>query len=45
MSEVIYTDGSYLANNPSWHEEDSPWKARQIIRLLEANRLKTFDNL
>lgn len=40
MSEVIYRDGSYLANNPSWHEEDSPWKARQIIRLLEANRLK-----
>ena len=30
----IYKDGTYLANNPSWHEEDSPWKAKQITRML-----------
>jgi SAM-dependent methyltransferase len=29
-----YEDGQYLAANPSWHEEDSEWKAAQILRLL-----------
>lgn len=29
-----YTGASYLASNPSWHEEDSPWKAMQVARLL-----------
>ncbi|NOX59111.1 MAG: methyltransferase domain-containing protein [Planctomycetes bacterium] len=35
----IYEDGEYLENNPSWHEEDSPWKARQIIKMIEKNGL------
>jgi len=35
----IYTSGEYLAHNPTWHAEDSPWKARQIISLLRANHL------
>ncbi len=35
----IYEDGEYLENNPSWHEEDSPWKAQQIIKMVEKNRL------
>lgn len=35
----IYTDGTYLGNNPSWHQEDSSWKAKQIARILEANAL------
>ena len=35
----IYEDGTYLENNPSWHEEDSPWKAKQIIKIIEKNRL------
>ncbi len=35
----IYDDGTYLDNNPTWHEEDSPWKARQIWRLLQRNRI------
>lgn len=26
----IYLDATYLANNPTWHEEDSVWKATQI---------------
>lgn len=38
MSE-IYEDGTYLDNNPSWHEEDSPWKAIQISKMLERNGL------
>jgi len=30
----IYEDGTYLAANPTWHVEDSPWKAAQVVRLL-----------
>ena len=36
----IYEDGTYLENNPGWHEEDSPWKARQIRKIIERNLLK-----
>jgi SAM-dependent methyltransferase len=32
-----YTSGEYLANNPTWHEEDSEWKTGHIVRLLEQN--------
>ncbi|MGE5615398.1 MAG: class I SAM-dependent methyltransferase [Bacillota bacterium] len=35
--DTIYTDGTYLRNNPAWHQDDSPWKARQIAKLLERN--------
>jgi cyclopropane fatty-acyl-phospholipid synthase-like methyltransferase len=35
----IYENGTYLLNNPSWHEEDSEWKAKQIIKLLIKNKL------
>ena len=31
-SAELYTDGSYLKNNPSWGVEDSPWKAAQIAK-------------
>ena len=30
-----YESGAYLAANPDWHMEDSPWKAANIARLLE----------
>jgi cyclopropane fatty-acyl-phospholipid synthase-like methyltransferase len=33
----IYEDGTYLSNNPTWHEQDSPWKARNIDRILSKN--------
>lgn len=36
----IYTDGTYLESNPTWHEEDSPWKATQIRRMLEKRPLQ-----
>lgn len=29
-----YEQDRYLAANPSWHEEDSAWKARRIFELL-----------
>ena len=35
----IYEDGTYLDNNPAWHEEDSPWKAKQIRNIIEKNAL------
>ena len=35
----IYTDGTYLSNNPSWDKEDSPWKAKQILKILTKNKI------
>lgn len=37
MEEARYLDGSYLAHNPTWGAEDSPWKAGQIHKILERN--------
>lgn len=41
MGEKIYTEeqGQYLQNNPTWHIEDSPWKAKQIIKMITRNSL------
>jgi hypothetical protein len=36
---IIYEDGTYLANNPNWHEQDSPWKAKKIDTLLKKNNI------
>jgi SAM-dependent methyltransferase len=30
----IYGDGRYMAANPAWHSEDSPWKAGKVAALL-----------
>jgi hypothetical protein len=38
--DSIYTDGTYLRNNPSWHEDDSGWKAGHIARLLARNGIE-----
>ena len=38
-AHTIYEDGNYLAKNRSWHEKDSPWKARQILRILSKNKI------
>lgn len=35
----IYKDGTYLASNPSWHEEDSLWKAKHVAAIINRNRL------
>jgi len=40
MEHSIYTDGQYLEANPSWHVEDSPWKAKQIQKIIERNKLQ-----
>ncbi len=41
--EKIYTDekGEYLKKNPTWHIEDSPWKAQQIIKMLNRHPINT----
>jgi cyclopropane fatty-acyl-phospholipid synthase-like methyltransferase len=40
MNETdIYQDGKYLDNNPTWHEEDSPWKTEQIVKILKKNNI------
>ncbi|MCG8690978.1 MAG: class I SAM-dependent methyltransferase [Minwuiales bacterium] len=39
MSSNRYTSGEYLKSNPSWHIEDSPWKAENIRKLLDRSRL------
>ena len=40
MSAEIYTDGTYKALNPTWGQEDSPWKASQILPLLRAHGIE-----
>jgi predicted TPR repeat methyltransferase len=38
--DSIYTDGTYLRNNPDWHADDSAWKAAHVATLLEKNGVK-----
>ncbi len=33
--DTIYTNGTYLQQNPVWHQDDSAWKAGHILRILE----------
>jgi len=35
----IYEDGTYLKHNPSWHMEESPFKVRQILRMMRKQKL------
>jgi hypothetical protein len=34
-----YTDGTYLAENPGWHEYGAAWKARKVAEALERHKL------
>jgi hypothetical protein len=36
----MYDDGTYLRNHPTWHAEDSAWKARKILLMLEKHALR-----
>ena len=38
-SPNLYLDGEYLSKNPRWHVEESPWKAKQVLRMLRQNDL------
>jgi cyclopropane fatty-acyl-phospholipid synthase-like methyltransferase len=35
-----HTDGEYLRNNPTWHIEDSPWKAENVLSTLARNSIE-----
>lgn len=35
----IYNDHTYLNNNPTWGEEDAPFKTNKIIQLLNRNHI------
>ena len=35
----IYQDGTYLEKNSTWHEEDSPLKAKWINKIIKINHL------
>ena len=39
MLEDVYVNGAYLEKNPGWHIEESPWKARQVHRMLKKRNL------
>lgn len=40
MVQTIYEDGTYLASNPNWHAEDSPWKAKYVLQMMQRHHLK-----
>lgn len=35
----MYEGEQYGANNPTWHEEDAPWKADKIARMIRKHKL------
>ena len=39
MLEELYTSGTYLEKNPTWHVGESPWKAREITRMMARNKM------
>ncbi len=39
-----YNDGSYLELNKNWHEEDSSYKAKFVIKILIRNKVE-FDTV
>jgi hypothetical protein len=38
-AEELYTTGTYLEKNPAWHTEESPWKAEQVMRMLNRHKI------
>jgi len=36
----IYESKSYLNRNETWHVEDSAWKARQVLKLINVHNIK-----
>jgi SAM-dependent methyltransferase len=39
MNSTIYSDSTYLEQNRTWHEEDSPYKVNRIAQIIERNGL------
>ena len=39
MNSNIYESGVYLAKHPDWHAKDSPFKSKNIIKMIKRNNL------
>jgi len=39
LPDSMYQTGEYVEKNPTYHVEDSSWKAEQILRMIEKNHL------
>src|SRR2546426_997666 len=37
MTQDLYVGGGYLEKNPLWHSDESPWKAKYVLRMMEKN--------
>jgi SAM-dependent methyltransferase len=40
INNYYQENSAYLESNPSWHIEDSPWKAKQILKMIKKNSLQ-----
>lgn len=36
----LYEGSEYLEKNPDWHQEDSPWKAQHVLKILQKNGIE-----
>ncbi|GAC1650115.1 MAG: hypothetical protein NVS4B12_19650 [Ktedonobacteraceae bacterium] len=39
MIQDLYISGKYLEKNPTWHVDESPWKAKYVLQLMAKNHL------
>lgn len=39
QAEQRYLDGEYFEHNPTWHVEDSPWKAEHVFTMISRHSL------
>ena len=40
LDRNVYVDGEYLRNNPRWHTDESSFKVKHILRMMQKNRLQ-----
>lgn len=40
VTSDIYSKGGYSLQNPTWHVQDSAWKAEQILKIMEKNIIR-----
>ena len=38
-ADNIYLSGRYSEKNPRFHEQDSPWKAQQVLKMMQRHQL------
>src|SRR5437870_4693187 len=39
MPTNVFVSGEYIQKIPQWHTEDSSWKAKCVLQMIEDNRL------